>query len=130
MTLKWEKAPEDVMEAFGAALPDDALVQRRKMFGFPCAFVNGNMFAGVHQRDVVVRLPEERRAELLASGAARQFEPMPGRPMREYLVVPDADLEDQAALGRWLDEAFRFTATMPAKEAKPRARKATTERSA
>jgi TfoX/Sxy family transcriptional regulator of competence genes len=124
MAMQWTKAPPEVMAAFEAALPADALVQRRKMFGYPCAFVNGNMFAGVHQGDIVVRLPAARRAELLASGA-RQFEPMPGRPMQEYVVVPPEAMIDPTALPAWLEEALRFGASLPVKEAKPRrARKA------
>jgi hypothetical protein len=49
---EWTRAPQQVVEAFGAALPDHPAVQRRKMFGYPCAFVNGNMFTGVFQTDV------------------------------------------------------------------------------
>ena len=45
---------------------------------------------------------------------------MPGRPMREYVVVPAADAEDAAKLAPWLDAAFRFTAEKPVKEPKPR----------
>jgi TfoX/Sxy family transcriptional regulator of competence genes len=119
MTMQWAKAPQEVMAAFDAALPADALVQRRKMFGYPCAFVNGNLFAGVYQADIVVRLPEARRGELIAAGA-KQFEPMPGRPMREYVVVTPETVNDSAALSARLDEAFRFGASLPVKEAKPR----------
>ena len=122
--MNWRKAPETVIQAFDAALPDDPAVQRRKMFGYPCAFVNGNMFAGLHQENIAVRLPEKRRSEAIASGV-QQFEPMPGRPMREYIVVPPADYTNKTRLSAWLDEAFRFAAAMPIKEPKPRrARKA------
>jgi hypothetical protein len=89
------------------------------MFGYPAAFVNGNMFAGLHQESVVVRLSEPERAEALSVGASL-FEPMPGRPMREYVVVPPAEVEDGERLSGWLDLAFRFVAAMPVKEAKPR----------
>jgi TfoX/Sxy family transcriptional regulator of competence genes len=120
--VTWQKAPADLQRAFLDALPDDPAVQRRKMFGYPAAFVNGNMFAGVYQTNVVVRLSAQSRADAMAGGA-EQFEPMPGRPMREYVVVPPGHLEDRAQLSRWLDEAFRFTAAMPVKEPKPRGSK-------
>jgi hypothetical protein len=61
--MAWEKSPESLIEAFHEALPDDDRIERRKLFGFPCAFVNGNMFTGLHQRDMIVRLPEDARAE-------------------------------------------------------------------
>jgi hypothetical protein len=44
--------------------------------------------------------------------------------MREYVVLPDSSLADEGDLARWLDEAFRFVAAMPAKEPKPRKKKA------
>jgi TfoX/Sxy family transcriptional regulator of competence genes len=121
--MNWRKAPELLKQTFDAALPPDEAVQRKQMFGYPAAFVNGNMFAGVHQEDVVVRLPAERRSEAIASGA-RQFEPMPGRPMREYVVIPAAHAADSGRLSTWLDEAFRFVAAMPVREPKPRRKKA------
>jgi hypothetical protein len=34
---EWKKAPADLVESFHAVLPDDARVERRKMFGFDCA---------------------------------------------------------------------------------------------
>ena len=120
--MNWRKAPESVMQAFDAALPADDAVVKRKMFGYPAAFVNGNMFAGVHQDDIVVRLPDERRAAAIQAGAA-QFEPMPGRPMREYVALPPSSVA-AADLPGWLDEAFRFVAAMPVKEPKPRKAKA------
>ena len=88
--MAWEKSSERLIEAFYAAVPDDDRVERRKMFGFACAFVNGNMFTGLHQRDMIVRLPEDGRAELLEMPGTNLFEPMAGRVMREYVAVPHA----------------------------------------
>ncbi len=56
--MAWEKPSETLIEHFGRWLPDDSNVERRKMFGCPCAFVNGNMFAGVHEQNLIVRLSE------------------------------------------------------------------------
>ena len=122
MAMKWSKAPAEVSEAFDAALPGDALVQRRQMFGYPAAFVNGNMFAGVWQSHIVLRLPEPKRAEIIETAGAEPFVPM-GRAMREYVIAPPAMLTDREALALWLNEAFRFGAALPLKEAKPRRKK-------
>jgi hypothetical protein len=75
---------------FRDVLPDDPLVQSRPMFGNVAAFVNGNMFSGLFGDRVFVRLPPDARAELLAVDDASPFEPMPGRPMAEYVVLPGA----------------------------------------
>jgi TfoX/Sxy family transcriptional regulator of competence genes len=115
----WRKAPSDLVEAFAAALPLDEAVQRRQMFGYSAAFVNGNMFAGLHQENVVVRLSEEGQARARAAGAA-SFAPM-GRAMLNYVALPQSLSSN--ALAAWLEEAFRYTAALPLKEAKPRKRK-------
>lgn len=84
-------------------MPSAPTVVRKKMFGYPVAFVNGNMFAGLHQRSLVLRLGEKERAEFLRQKGSAQFEPMPGRPMKACVTAPSALLEDKAGLRRWLE---------------------------
>lgn len=118
--MQSRKTPADVNGAFDAALPDDPRLERRKMFGFPAGFVGGNMFAGTYGESVVVKLPEAERARALGQGASA-FEPMPGRVMREYVVVPPAALADAAQLRGWVQRAFDYVATLPPKaKEKPR----------
>lgn len=115
-----QKTPADVTRAFDAALPDDPRLERRKMFGFPAGFVGGNMFAGTFGESVVVKLPEAERARALDQGAST-FEPMPGRVMREYVVVPPPALADEAQLRGWVQRAFAYVAALPPKDrTKPR----------
>lgn len=71
------------------------------MFGHPCAFVSVQMFMGVFGNAVFVRLPEDLRGELLAEEGAGPFEPMAGRPMKEYVTLP-AGLAGRAVEGRAL----------------------------
>ena len=85
----WRKSPDDLIALFHAALPDDPRIERRKMFGYPCAFVAGNLFTGLHQENVIVRLAERDRVAAIGKQGARLFEPMSGRPMREYIVLPE-----------------------------------------
>lgn len=106
------KSPPALVEAFARALPKDRSVERRTMFGFPAAFVNGNLFCGLHQEDVLVRLPPERREELAEAGGSR-WEPTPGRVMREYMLLPrDASASEQK---RWLRLSLAFAKSLPAK---------------
>jgi TfoX/Sxy family transcriptional regulator of competence genes len=110
--MAWRKSSPALARAFDAALPEHALVERRRMFGYLAAFVNGNMFAGLHQDDVLVRVPEAERQALLDCGG-RNFEPMPGRVMKNYLLLPEAS--DGATLVLWLRKAFDHTSQLPAK---------------
>ena len=111
----WSKSPAELQESFSAALDAFPDAERRKMFGYPAAFANGNMWTGLHQLNWVVRLPEEARAELFRIDGAGPFEPMPGRPMTGFAVLPGSVLADPKALHNWLKRAFAHARSMPPK---------------
>ena len=118
--MKWRKPPAELVDLFLSLLPDDPEVDVRAMFGSPCFFCRGNLFAAVHQESLIVRLGDDERAALRALPGARPFEPMPGRPMREYTCLPEALLSDREALEAWLARAHAYALTLPAKKKKPR----------
>ena len=120
---KWGPAPERWVTAFAAA--SQGLGEPRKMFGYSAAFANGNMFAGLHEVGLVMRLSERERETFLRLDGARTFEPMPGRVMREYVVAPDPLADDSAALRDWIRKAFRYASSLPAKPTGKGARKST-----
>ena len=125
---RWKKSPPELVVSFDHALPRHAAVERRQMFGYPCAFVRGQMFCGLFQDRVLVRLGTEAAATLVSAGETDWFTPMPGRPMREYVLVPDADAEHPAQLAAWLERALRYGLTLPPKSARaPTAPKSATE---
>ncbi len=121
MANPWRKArPEDV-ERFLDAIDGIEGLEQRKMFGFPAAFLGGNMVAGLHQDTVMVRLPDVERQERLDAGWSL-FEPMPGRPMREYVALPAETFADADATREWIERAAAYVRTLPPKEPKPRKR--------
>ena len=124
--VEWKKTPPELAAKFDRAAPKDPKVVRKPMFGYPALFLNGNMFAGTFQDKIVARLAEDARERALKAGA-KQFSPMPGRPMKEYVVVPAADVAKPAALAKWVAQAHTYAKTLPAKEKKP-AKKATAAR--
>ncbi len=85
------------------------------MFGYPTGFVGGHLATCLHEHRWVVRLSEDARAELLDEPGAARFEPMPGRPMKEYVVLPEAIVGDRAALDGRVDRAVAFARTLPPK---------------
>src|SRR5579862_8253011 len=108
MGMQWTKSPPTLVELFDQVAPRAPGVEHRKMFGYPAAFVNGNMFAGLHQANLVLRLPEGQLAEFLALDGAQPFEPMPGRPMKGYAVAPQQMLNDKPALSSWLQRSLEL----------------------
>jgi hypothetical protein len=120
--MKWLKSPDALVQAFDHCLPIVPGVQRKAMFGYPCAFVNGHLFCGLHQDGIIVRLSEGRRNALVSKGA-RVFEAMPGDAMKEYVVAPAEIVADRKRLSALLREALAHASTLAAKPKKPRAAK-------
>ena len=101
--MKLAKSPAWLVELFDALQPEVG-GERKQMFGYPCVFEGGNLFTGLFADGLFVRLGEADRARLLATKGAAPFEPMKGRPMREYVVLPPSMLEDEEAV-----KSFRRT---------------------
>jgi TfoX/Sxy family transcriptional regulator of competence genes len=116
--MKWRKTPEELVNTFQVALPEDARVERRKMFGYPCAFVNGNMFTGLHQENLIVRLAEEDRQKLVNQKGAEIFAPFPGRLMKEYVSLPADIIGNTKDLKGWMRRSLEYAAALPSKGAK------------
>ena len=114
----WRKAPADLVARFHDAVAGIEGVEVRPMFGYPAAFIGGNLTAGLYQESVMVRLPDDERAERIAAGWSL-FEPMPGRPMREYVALPPEVAGDVAAMRHWLERAAAHVRTLPPKPPKP-----------
>ena len=108
------KSDPETAQVFEALVPEDARITIRPMFGHKAAFVNGHMFAGTFGTDMFVRLDDRSRDELLAVPGAAPFEPMKGRPMKGYVVLPRR-LGGTAAAKAWIERALDSTAILPPK---------------
>jgi hypothetical protein len=124
--MAWRKSPTWLVESFGELVPTDRRVEPRKMFGYPCAFACGNMFIGLHQESMLMRLPDEDRERFLAAEKSKIFEPFPGRAMREYVVVPHEMIQRRGReLAGWIDRSLEYACSLPRKGAKKGAKTAT-----
>jgi TfoX/Sxy family transcriptional regulator of competence genes len=122
----WEKPNErlvKLLEETVANLEFDEPVDYRPMFGCPAYFTGGNMFAGVWQETLMLRLSEQDRLEVAAAGGV-PFEPMPGRTMKEYVALPPDMVADRDTAAPWVRKAAGYAASLPPKEKKPRKKKA------
>jgi TfoX/Sxy family transcriptional regulator of competence genes len=116
--MKMQKSPLELEKTFEEAFPDDPRAERRKMFGFPSGVVNGNMFGGLFEQFVVLRLAQPDLQTIVDEYGARPFEPM-GRPMKGYVTVPPSIVDEPQRLREWVQRAFEFSASLPPKEKKP-----------
>ncbi len=115
MGKKWDRSSEELIEEFHKCMEDYPNINYRKMFGCLCCFVNNNMFTGLHEETWIVRLCEEDRKELIEKHGARHFEPMKGRPMREYIVLPDVIRNSFDELQKWVQKSLDFASALPPK---------------
>jgi TfoX/Sxy family transcriptional regulator of competence genes len=85
-------SPEDRFAAITAPLLREPEITQGTGFGSrPGLRVEGKIFAMLVDDEMVVKLPADRCAQLVAAGGARPFDRGQGRPMREWICVADAD---------------------------------------
>jgi TfoX/Sxy family transcriptional regulator of competence genes len=118
MTGTWKKAPPELVALFDAAVAARSGVERRQMFGYPCAFLNGNLLSGLFEDRMMVRLSAADRT-MAAKIGAEPFAPG-GRPLREYVVLPADIVADKRRLGAWVMRAITYVEALPAKKPKKR----------
>ena len=120
--MTWRPASAEMVKRFERVMAPFP-VQQRKMFGFPCAFLMGQMVAGLFQDGFFLRLGAEDRKKFLTLEGAGLFEPMPGRPMKEYVLAPPQLLDSEETLRAWLEKSLAYVLTLPPKEKKPKPRR-------
>jgi TfoX/Sxy family transcriptional regulator of competence genes len=117
--MEWKNStPERV------ALLEDALVgipcRGKSMFGCRAYFAADYMFTGVRGDDVYLRAAGAERDALVARyPGLRPFEPLPGRFMKDYVVLPEEAIGDRAEFVRILERAFGAAMALPPKPPKP-----------
>ncbi len=112
----WPKKDESLIARIDGliATAPPAPVRRKNFFGTVAWFLDSNdlMFAGAWGGGVMVRLGEERSAELIASGAADPHDPTGHRPKREYVFLDGTRIMSDNVLLDWFKQASEFVGTL------------------
>ena len=116
--MDWTKSSAELVNLFSELAPKDPRVQQKKMFGWPCCFVNGNLFTGLHKQNIIFRLPKNDRVAFLELGDTGDFEPMPGHKMTGYMVMAEPLNRNRADLVHWMQRSLAYTRALPAKAKK------------
>jgi TfoX/Sxy family transcriptional regulator of competence genes len=111
----FSKSPPELVERFGEVMQRYPEAVQRKMFGYPAAFVGGNMATSLFHDRWVVRLAEGEIEAATAAGAG-PFEPMAGKPMKGFVVIPIDDVADDARLTQWVERGLARARSMPPKK--------------
>lgn len=117
--MAWKKSAPELVQRFNLALPKHVEAQARKMFGYPCCFVKGNFFVGMHEDNMVVRLPGDLKSKFAELKTAKGFDPMGnGKGMKDWWVIPSAITGDARRLSAFFASAFAEVRKLPAKAAR------------
>ena len=77
------------------------------------------MYAGVQADSLFIRLSAADQKEITRiSDEITLFEPVAGRIMKEYVVLPDSLLSDKEFTKEWLTRSFEFVSSLPEKKPK------------
>jgi TfoX/Sxy family transcriptional regulator of competence genes len=109
---------ERLVERLREVLAKRRGVTEKKMFGGVALLLDGKMFVGVNDGDLMVRVGPDAYERALARPHARPMD-FTGRPLTGYVYVGAAGHRG-AGLGRWAHQAADFVATVPAAKKKKR----------
>jgi len=86
----------------------------KKMFGGLAFLIDGNMSVGVHGNELIVRVVPESTDATLKEPGARVFD-LTGRPMKGWLLVGGAGINDPASLTKWVRRGVDYASSLPKK---------------
>src|SRR5262245_27398564 len=89
-------------------------VEEKKMFGGVGFLLNGNLLVGVWKESLVVRLGADEGEVALLEPHVKEFD-ITGRPMRNWVLVSPAGVEDDEQLAGWIQRAVKFVGALPGK---------------
>ena len=116
--MEWKKPPVELVEFITSKMKNKNC-DYKKMFGYPAYFLNGNMFVGVHGDKLFLRLSDPDIANLTKNwNDVTTFEPMSGRPMKGYVVLPKTIYSDDKFFDELLQKSERYVSSLPTKKPK------------
>jgi TfoX/Sxy family transcriptional regulator of competence genes len=97
-------------------------ITEKKMFGGLAFLLDGKMFCGLTNDDLMARVGPNVYAEALREPHARPMD-FTGRSMNGYVFVATKGLASDATLARWVTRCADFVKTVERKPAKKRSKK-------
>jgi len=119
---------EKLAERIRENLASHKNVREQKMFGGIAFMLNGNMCAGVHGNDLIVRLDAERHEKALKEKHASPMVFGNGMVAKGLVLVAPAGVKTKSQLDSWLKRGTDFAESLPPKTKKKPAPRKTAKR--
>src|SRR5438067_649851 len=98
---------EKLVERVRRVIPPNGNVIEKKMFGGVAFLLDGKMFVGIANKDLMVRVGPEAYDAALARQHVRPMD-FTGRPLTGYVYVNAVGSRTDAAVSAWVLQAMRF----------------------
>lgn len=108
-------AREELAQRVRDLLPRGLFCTEKRMFGGIAFMVDGNMLVcPLKEGSLMVRVGKDGMADALAQPGAETMQ-MQGRGVTGFVLVSGDAIEDDDDLRRWIEQAWTFVKTLPAK---------------
>ncbi len=97
-----------------SALSEQTGLTEKKMFGGIAFMINGNMCVGVSNDSLMARVGADKASLAFVDPNIGPFGPT-GRPMKDWVLISPAGIEQEADFKGWLQQAVEFTIALPPK---------------
>lgn len=115
---EFKKAPQELVD-FLVEKMKDKNCNYRMMFGYPTYFFNGNMLVGVYGDKLFLRLSDVDIASIMKNcSGITAFEPMPGKAMKDYVVLPKNVYSNDRVFEEYLDKSIKYVSSLMPKAKK------------
>jgi len=98
--MAWTKSPQSLIDLFDKSVPSSVTGLAEKCSAIRPRLPTANLFIGLHQNDFIMRLSKEDRARFQRRVWRTDLRANEGRPMREYVRLPEELLTDAGKRGR------------------------------
>src|SRR6266545_297044 len=110
---------EKLAERIRRVIPPTGDIVEKKMFGGVAFLLDGKMFVGIADEDLMVRVGPDAYEAALAHPHVRAMD-FTGRPLTGYVYVSATGSRTDDAVADWVQQAMRFVRALPKKTTKKR----------
>jgi TfoX/Sxy family transcriptional regulator of competence genes len=93
-------------------------IVEKSMFGGAAFLLNDHIGVGVWKEFLIVRLGVHQADEALNGPGVKPFD-ITGRPMKGWVMIETAVLDNDEDLTEWVEKAIRLVRTLPPKRTQP-----------
>lgn len=97
-------------------LAEHAGISEKRMFGGLAFLFHGNMFVGILNGNLMVRVGPDAYPDLVRKPHVREMD-FTGKPMKGFLYVDPEGVEADADLSRWIGHGVAYAIRLPSKHA-------------